>query len=126
MFRWESSWFSDVHFAAAVPVGGCSDDVLGGLLLTACLWFQGIRVGWWLGNTNLYLAGERRVLFDIQIRLSFRYYIVSLHEEYKKKSNNNSSIFFTFPVLIVYNFPIAMLEDILVGTRKLEIKLYLI
>lgn len=85
MFCRESSRFSDVHFAATVPIGGCSDYVLGGLLLTARLRFQGIRVGWWLGNANLYLAGERRVLFDIQIRLTFRYHIVSLHGEYKKK-----------------------------------------
>lgn len=70
-----------MHFTAAIPVGGCSDYVLGGLLLTARLRFQGIRVGWWLGNADLYLAGERRVLFDIQIRLTFRYHIVSNSSE---------------------------------------------
>lgn len=74
-----------MHFAAAVPVGGRRDDVLGGLLLAARLRFQGIRrMGRRLGNADLHLAGERRGLFDIQIGLTFRYHVMSLHGGYEK------------------------------------------
>lgn len=85
MLCWESSWFGDVHFTATAAVGAGGDDVLGGLLLAAGLGFQGIGVGGRLGNADRHLAGEGGALFDIQIGLTFRDHVVSLHGDIKSE-----------------------------------------
>lgn len=59
--------FRDMHFPAAVPVGGGGDDVLCGLLLAGGLGVQ-VTVRSWL---DLDCPREGRCLLFLQFRLTF-------------------------------------------------------